>query len=328
MALAAADALQWGSTALANAGLALTMGGAVLPWGLKRWRDQEAVPASVDRLDWVGEVQRSAQGWLIGAWVALVLAQVGLLWWQSANMGDVPLLEAAPQLWPVLSSTHFGAAWCLGIGGVAVLGVYLALQPPRQSLEFRTAHRSLLWCGLAAVLSARAATSHAGSTGDALAFVMDLVHLGSTGLWVGIVTFAAGVVLRAPLPRSTADRAAMAGYLSALSSQATVALGLLVATGLFAGVRVLGPVEWGDIAVSRYAWLLAAKLALVVLATALGAYNRFRVLPAVLGGLVGEGESADDAKRLRTVLVIETAFLLGTLMAAALLASSAPPGAG
>jgi putative copper resistance protein D len=334
MALAAADLLQQGATALGNGALAVLFGSVAMPGALGRPLPSRRVA--------------------LGAVLALAVAQAGLLWWQAAAMGDVPLPDAGPQVWPVLTATHAGAAWAVGAVGLIAMFAALLASPaspaapvPRSDVDadadadagagagvagrLRPGARGLaLAAGLLAVCIGRAAAGHAGSTGGPLAFAMDFVHVVAGSLWAGLVIVGAAVVLKADAPATPEDRRAMRGYVLSLSTWATVALAAIVATGTFAMWRtlVLVPVPVGGIVGTAYGQWLAAKLAGVALAVTLGAHNRFQGLPAVVRALDDAQAPPRAALRaFRQVLVVESVVLALVLAAAALLATSAPPGA-
>jgi len=63
---------------------------------------------------------------------------------------------------------------------------------------------------------------------------------------------------------------------------------------------------------------LIIKVALVLVAIALGGYNKFRGLPAA-------SRSAAGLHRVRTALRIESAVLMGAVLAASILISQQPP---
>jgi putative copper resistance protein D len=333
MTLAAADLLQQSSTGLGNLSLSVLVGSVVMPWASGAMpRPHRALHAEWPRSAWASGVDEATRRVAIFAWLGLVLAHLGLLWWQSATMGDVPLSDAAPQVWPVLAGTHFGAAWIAGALGLAVI---LVAQVPGWQVRAPALGRMsqwLLWSGLFVVFLGRAATGHAGSTAGPLALAMDFVHLVGGCLWVGLVIVGAWIVFRAPDPGSTADQISMHAYVETLSTLATIALVSIAVTGAFATWRTLMPVTFADIADSRYGQVLVAKLALVGIGAALGAHNRYREMPALVRALRTQRAeppgSGDAAKRFQRVLAIEAVVLAAVLAAAALLATSPPPGSG
>jgi putative copper resistance protein D len=281
-----AGRLQLAATVGLNLASALLVGGAVLQ-------------ASRDARGLVRAPVRAAA--LLG-----LLANLAFLWWQAAVMADVPLAEAPMQFGPVLGHSRFGPLWALQTA--ALVGCMAAPGCWRAACV-------LLFIG------ARAATSHAGASDSALPMVVDALHLLAASLWAGLVLCTAVGPRWHPASRDDAQRTWR--FVAALSRVATVALGLIALSGLFAAWRALGtPV---GVTRSAYGQLLAIKLLLVAAAAALGGFNRWAVLPRLRLAL--QGASAGIAvRRFRRVIGIEAVVLLAVLALAALLAGTEPPG--
>lgn len=284
--------------------------------------------ASVARL-WLG---RDASGWaearrepvrcaaMLGAVLALA-ANILLLWLESAAMAEVPVTEAAPAIRSMLTSTHLGLAWSIGMAALAVAAAGVFIRGIRS-----TGPALLTLAALAVFWYTRSMVSHAASEGDAsLRLLADWVHLGLTSLWVGEVMVSGAVVLRASGNMSRADRRARAAYIASLSSSATFALAGIFMTGLYTAWRNLGGLD--SLVGNAYGNILVAKLLLVGAAAILGGFNRFFVMRPWLAR-----ESAGDAAaevlplRFRRVLRVEAVLLLAVVVVAAWLASTSPSG--
>lgn len=260
--------------------------------------------------------------------VGASLTLVGLLcavWLQAAAIGDAmgeaPLFEAGATARILLRDTHFGhvalagmAAWC-----VVAAACWRAAPHGRARL-------ALIGLGLAAWAWSRSAVAHAGSKGD-LSFDVanDGVHLLAACLWVGMVLFAGWVQLPS-IGAPVQQRHAAARWLAAMSSTATVALAVVVLTGLLK-VWTNGS-GLATLVSSDYGLALGSKLALVAMAVALGGFNRFRVLPALFDDLRhrdGCVERRPWRDRLKTILRLGALVLLLVVVAAAVLAGTEPP---
>lgn len=285
-------------------GLALVLGS----WASHRWLVGADSPWSASCSVWTNQAQS------VG--VALGIAGlVAAIWLQAAVMADVPLLRAAPAVVTLLRDTHYGhvaligaAAWC------AVTA--LAWR--------RNAGIALLLALLVAAWS-RSAVSHAANSGDySFDVAVDGFHVLATSLWVGMVLVAA----RLPTPLSAMpDRLDASRWVATLSSYATVALVLVVLTGLFKVYRAVP--NWSLLPASDYGRTLFVKLALVGTAVLLGGYNRVKVLPGLHASLSQRDCFAYDptwTRRLLAVLRVEMVVLILVVGWAALLASSEPPG--
>jgi putative copper resistance protein D len=136
----------------------------------------------------------------------------------------------------------------------------------------------------------------------------------------------AGYVVLPKLIPEGIDSHEAAGWISALSTTATWALAGIVLTGLFNVWRGAGPLD--RLAGSVYGTTLLIKLALVLLAALLGAWNRFRVMPLLLPYLTaGAGALSDHKRSFVRILQVEAVVLSGVLVAAAFLSTSEPPDA-
>jgi putative copper resistance protein D len=284
--------------------------------------------AGLARCRLVPERADAASGWAaarlptlrrvtIAAAALALAANALLLWCESAAMAEVPLLEAAGATWSMLSATHLGLAWCIGMTGLAAAAALKHGRGTRWPASLSPAALGVFWY-------ARAMTSHAAGEGDfSLRLLADAVHLGATAVWVGEVVLAI-VVLRGRA-MDVADRRARAAYVAGLSLSATLALAAILVTGLYTAWRNLG--GFGNLFGNSYCNILVAKLLLVAVAAILGGVNRYFVMPAWLAHeSAGEPAPERSPARFRRILRVEGAVLLAAVAAAAWLASTSPPG--
>lgn len=284
--------------------------------------------ASICRL-WLG---RDASSWserrrhpvrsaaVVGAVIALA-ANLVLLWLESAAMAEVPVTQAGGATWSMLTSTHFGVAWSIGMAALAIAGAAAVTRADRGS-----GPALLTLVALAAFWYTRGMVSHAAGEGDfSVRLLADWIHLGLISLWVGEVILAGGVMLRATDNMTAADRRARATYVGALSSSATFALVGIFITGLYATWRNLGGL--GNLVGNSYGNTLVAKLLLVGVAAILGGFNRFFVMPPWLSReFAGNAVPELLPARFRRVLWVEALVLLAVVVLAAWLVSTSPPG--
>jgi putative copper resistance protein D len=266
-------------------------------------------------------LDRDASGWArarrqpvrtaarVAAVVALI-ANLVTLWLESAAMAEVPVTEAGGAAWAMLTSTHWGVAWAVGMLALTTAAAGTA---------------PLTLCALAVFWYTRGMVSHAASDGDfSLRLLVDWAHLGLISLWVGEVAIAGVIAMKAAPVMAPDDRRARAAYVRSLSNSATFALAGIVVTGLYAAWRNLG--GWANLTGTPYGQTLVAKLLVVGIAAALGGFNRFVVMPAWLAReSAGEAAPAFLPARFRHVLWIEACVLLAAVVLAAWLASTAPP---
>jgi putative copper resistance protein D len=253
--------------------------------------------------------------------MACGLAFALVLWTQAAVMAEVPLLVALGSIGSVLGDSHIGHAW---LAGTAALAMLAGMGDLSKAGLRRSRLVAATGCGVLFAAS-KSWTSHAGASGELVPFVVDWVHLVSASVWAGAVFLATVLVLREPRPIGMADREACAAFVEALSATATWSLAGVLATGAFNAWRGLGG-SLGSLWASGYGQLLLAKLVLVAIAIALGAHNRFRVMPSLLGELRSTRSTSHALTRVfHRVLCLESFVLLAVLAAAAALSNSAPP---
>lgn len=254
-----------------------------------------------------------------------LLAYIAVLWLEAASMAEVTLSEAAPAVHSVLTATHYGFAWKIGMVALIVVAVVSAL---RWAPQRRPVADLVRLAGIAAFLYSRSMVSHAGAGGDvSWAVAADWIHLVLISVWVGEVLVAGFVTLRHAKGTTGQDGAERAQYTQALSNSATIALVGIFVTGIISAWRGLGSLE--NATGNPYAAVLLLKLALVGVAAALGGLNRFLVMPRLLTDLrTSNGSSDKQEGKFVFILQIESFVLVGALVLAAVLSSTSPPTAG
>jgi putative copper resistance protein D len=276
------------------------------------WLDGASSQWAFTRKQWLGR-------WSAGSLVVALLANLAVLWLEAAAMAEVPVAQALGAVQAVLAGSHYGASWAAGTGALIAAGVWAALAPGRL--------RVLVVVPLCLFWYAQCMTSHASAEGDVNLFMLAYAsHLGLASLWVGEVLVAAAVVLSSAAVLQQAARSERTAYVQALSGAATISLAGVFATGLYLAWRMVG--TRADLFGTSYGQTLLAKLVLVGLAAAMGGFNRFFVIPALIASEQAAAAANAAAARFRRVLLLETLVLLAVLVLAAVLSSSAPPDAG
>ncbi|MGJ7917641.1 copper resistance D family protein [Massilia sp. LXY-6] len=296
-------------TALLNLAIAILTGATVCRLRLGR-----------DASGWAAARRQPVRNAALGGVMFGLAANLVLLWLESAAMAEVPVTDAATATWSMLTSTHLGLAWSIGMVGLAVAAA-------GSFIRGRSAGPALLTLAALTVFwYTRSMVSHASSEGDfSVHLLSDWIHLGLISLWVGEVMLSGAVMLRASGNMSAADRRARAAYVASLSSSASFALTGIFITGLYASWRSLG--GFGNLFGTPYGNTLVAKLLLVAVAAMLGGFNRFFVMPPWLAReSAGKAAAALLPVRFRHILRIEALVLLAVVVVAAWLASTSPPG--
>jgi len=246
--------------------------------------------------------------------VALIVADIVNLLFEAALMsGSVPGADLSVLIL-VLTHSHFGAAWSIGL--VALIVWTLLSVAPRGF--GRPARTSVALFAAAVFAFSKAASSHAADAGDfSLPEWIHWAHICATAAWAGLV-IASGLLV---LPRLRADATGdgLTHFVGRLSDAATLAMLAVLFTGVFNADRGLGgslvPVTHSD-----WGLILSAKLGLVGVAIVLGGINRFVYLPRIRRGVLHNSAAASFL----TILKAEAVVMIGVLFAAALLGHAAP----
>jgi len=253
----------------------------------------------------------------------------GLLWLQLAFLFNGAYRMAEPTgWWPWLDAvrltvlhTMFGttvtlsALWSVSwlVAGWMMAGRRRSV-PPADASAGRSPGHGVAVFFLLLLSYTRAATGHAADHGlFSLAAGVHAVHILAAGAWAGPVWVSR--LLHPGWGDLTPSEASAQAH--RLSRAATVAVPLLILTGLLDGWRTLGPAaHWGSTA---YAWILLVKVGLMVLAIALGLRNRWFWMPRLAAGdsVAGHG--------FVRILAIEAFVLLGVMTLAGLLGQSMLP---
>jgi copper transport protein len=221
---------------------------------------------------------------------------------------------------PLLRDSSFGRAFLdleLVLALLAVAGgIALRLDRPereRRSVVELLSLAGALACAGAALLVPGLAGHPAQGADRGLALALDWLHLASGSLWIGGL---AGLLV---LWWSLGDRR-LAGLAVCVPRFSKVALGAVVALlGTGIGASLIRLPTFASLWETSYGNALIAKIALLLVAIALGAVNLRRTTP----GLVAASPRA--AGLLRQTVGGEVLLLAGAVLAAAVLTSLAPP---
>ena len=303
--------LLYGDTVAVNLALAIVLGGLASD----NW-------LSPNSSGWGHGMARKACRARRAGFTVGVVALLAMWWLQAASISEGTDVAVGTAALSLLEATHFGQAWVAGLFGWS-LAAAAAWSPVTDGAKTR--RYLLAGAGLTAFAWSRSVVSHAGSRGDwSLYIAVDWIHLLLVSLWVGIVLVAAAIELPGALSLR-ADAMAAARWVANLSSTATVALVGIVVTGAFKAWTSVPSI--GTLWTSDYGLLLSVKVGLVLVAAALGGYNRFVVLPPLFRELeFAESHAAGNWRRhLVRAFKFEAFFLVLVLIAAAVLSSTEPP---
>jgi len=255
---------------------------------------------------WAARRARRCRGLFTAAATTALVANLAWMTLQAIMMTEAPPGEALLAVGGIVADTGFGRAWA-----VATLALVASLALAG-ACRYRAFPLRALGVALAAVATAQACTGHAAAAGLGWLVPTMAVHRIAIGLWAGGVFAAALVVLR-----ESPDAVDVARYAQRLSALATAALAAVVLTGVASAWHALGGslAPLAPAAATPWSIALEIKLALVLLAVALGGFNRFAVMPSLPAAW----------PRFARVLRVESVVLLAALAAAAWLAGGKPP---
>jgi putative copper resistance protein D len=229
--------------------------------------------------------------------------------------GSSSFTAVRDQFTDVMTGTHAGRAL---LCNTAIALVFLALTVVRGMWHSRV--RTAVLLNILAVLAAtRAATGHPAADGDfTLPELAQFVHLASIAVWSGGVIAAGFVIL--PELRGSQRFEAMAQFARRLSQTVTIALLLIVVSGVYNSYRGLGG-SLAPLVGTQWGILLDIKIVLVCLAISMGAINRQMLR-------TNRDLSEPQARRLARVLRLEAIVMLLILSVSAFLANSPPANSG
>ncbi len=259
--------------------------------------------------------------------VALTVSSLVLLVGRTLEMSRQSLHHVFHWLPLVVRETSFGHIWM--IRPVMLLGAWAAWLIGRRPARHRAAYAILLCT--AVIAFTRSATGHPADQGQWTAPEwMDFVHLMAASVWAGGL-FAMSVAIFPFLSQARLSTPVRLALVQRLSSVAAIALAAILVTGVLSAYHYLG--GFGPLFSTAYGHILLVKLALVAIAIALGATNRFVFVPRIRAAqsasrpLTAPAHDTDEHAffRLARSVAVETGFLGAALVAAAVLLHGMPP---
>jgi putative copper resistance protein D len=298
--MAAEAALQIGAAVLVNVSFAWMVGAVLARFWLRN--------ADVA---WKAQIVAGLRSSEISATILCFVGSCGTLWAAAAVMSGLPLLAALDTLWLMLSKTNYGQAGFAGLVILATLGGLNVIGRRGYALY------AFKFTMLLAFAVSRVANSHAGEGGLlSLGLAAEWAHLLLVALWAGGVALGGWIVLPTIFASKSRSEPEAIFYMNTLSQASMFALAGIFATGIYNAWHRLGAVD--NLIGNSYGTALIVKVAMVLLAVALGAYNKFIGFPSV-------ARSTSSISPVVAVLRVESVVLLAAFVAAAVLTSQQPP---
>jgi copper resistance protein D len=217
----------------------------------------------------------SLRRWLLSTVIIMLIAQSLRPWFLAASMsGSSSFTENLASIPSILSSTHQGMLWKLSI--TAIVALLAAIGWRRHSKHY-SIYTAALIC-LCIIAFVKAASSHAADNGDFTRLeTLQWLHILATAIWAGTV-IVTGLISLPALTRSEPDNHLIWQHLQRISTTATYAVIVVLASGIYTADRELAvPLAniWSTLWTSTWGKILIAKVIVVLFALALGAMNRF-----------------------------------------------------
>ena len=209
--------------------------------------------------------------------------------------GGIPAIDTA-----LITGTLWGKAWAIQLAGLLLAAG--ALVPAREA----GAGRALLLLATIVVAVSFSLSGHATAVPENMAFAVpiDTIHILGAGGWMGTLLLVVAVGLPAAMHSESGERGrTVAVLINSFSPLALIFAGTAALTGFVSARTQLGSLEalW----TTRYGQVLLIKLALVLLVIGAGAYNSWRVRPAL-----GDERGGARIRRSATTELVFAALVL------------------
>ncbi|HJW57932.1 MAG TPA: CopD family protein, partial [Burkholderiaceae bacterium] len=239
---------------------------------------------------------------------------------RSMEMGGDTLRAAMSMLPAVLQQTHFGHVWILHL--VALLLLWIGWRGAKGNAGRSSAIGMLVTAVL--MTWTYSATSHAADQGDfSMVQLGDWGHVIAASLWGGGI-LATGMLLPALWTIASKQRLLIGQLVSRLSKLSTVALVLVLVSGVYNATTRINSAE--ELLHTSYGHVLTVKLLLVAAMAVIGALNRFILVPATVRWATAlKGMDDRPLRRFVAAIQVDMVCVLLVLCVVALLIQSMPP---
>ena len=256
----------------------------------------------------------AALGFMLSGFGMLVL--VAQMTGSSVRTVDLEVLRE------IASESGIGTAWLVRMASMAI-AVVAALAINRSS-----AARYVLLSSVSLAIATLVWTGHAGATEGWVGTahrLSDMLHMLASAVWIGGIAGFAWLLFRPVTAQSGAHLAVAHRALDRFSRVGTIAVAVIVATGIVNCLAVVGFPHFTRLPLTDYGKLLILKLLLFAAMLALAALNRWRLTPA-LGVAVHNDNPASALAGLRRSLLAEGSAALAILAVVAWLGTLEPLG--
>jgi copper resistance protein D len=256
--------------------------------------------------------------------IVLLITSVAILIMRTAVMADVPPLQTSPFIIKVITHSDFGVIWITRMLTLCALAVLLFLMRHRATpLHFLL----IAACALVIAFLISSTTHAAGDGLITFANAVNWLHITFGCLWGGTVVAYAVIVLP-QLLRGAEPQAPVAQTAMRLSTLAGIALLIVVITGVLNAWRQIPMLS--DLWTSKYGLVLSGKVAVVGIMAAIGAFNRFYIVPVVVSwasatASASHTQDSNPPRRFLGILRIDSVIFGIIIICAAILSMQEPP---
>ncbi len=215
---------------------------------------------------------------LISIWRLLFVALAGMtiisivdLLTRTAEMSGMTFRASFPLVPTVISKTHYGYFWIIGM--IALVLLWIAWWLSRRYRNSRALPGFML-CLAAVFAFFLSATGHASDAGDfSVTEMTDWLHLLAASVWGGGLMMLSAVILPKITRPDDRKAAIIAGIARRFSTIAGIFVGVVAITALYNSWYFVGSLaEFGR---TPYGLAAAAKIILLCVPLSLGAFNRY-----------------------------------------------------
>ncbi len=244
----------------------------------------------------------------------MIMAFAGgmLLLVRTGELDEGTLFKVLSDLPFVITKTHFGWVWLVHLITLLLIWTCCAVVLSERPSN---AWNTLMVAGMLVLAFTYSASSHASDNGDfTLAELADWAHVVATAAWGGGIFVSALLVF----PLLKERHALMSTVAIRLSGLSGAALAVVLTTGIYGSSRQLP--DWHALLGTTYGRVLFAKLAIVSILIAIGAFNRFvpvsRIRKHAQGHLLAPGGAL---RVLFYTLSVDAVLVLFAIVMAAIL---------
>lgn len=223
----------------------------------------------------------------------------------------------------IIGESAVGTAWIVRMAAM-IIAVLAASALNRRS----AAARWVLLASSSLAIATLVWTGHAGATEGWTGTVhqlSDVIHMLAASVWIGGLAAFSWMLFRPQIAQTEEQLSVAHRALDRFSQVGTLAVGLIVATGIINGLAIVGFPPFAQTPLTTYDKLLIIKLLLFAAMLALAGLNRWRLTPA-LGIAIRTGDTASAIIGLRRSLLAEGGAALAILALVAWLGTLDPLG--